>query len=174
MGDLNACIVEENDFIGNNDLNTQDDYLPIPDDFEVNTNVKKRKASDNTEVSGHHKQLLDFCKGTGLKILIGRFGDDREIRNFTCHTPPESSTVDYCMTREGNFDLVESFYVREINTVSDHAHLKLRLTNNTSEAIETNALEIESQIQTENNEFFSLKESYNDNYIPVEDSYQKI
>ena len=43
MGDLNDRIGEENDFIENNDLNAQDDYLPIPDDFEVNTNIRKRK-----------------------------------------------------------------------------------------------------------------------------------
>ena len=29
MGDTNALIGEENDFIENNDLNAQNDYLPI-------------------------------------------------------------------------------------------------------------------------------------------------
>ena len=174
MGDLNVRISEENDFIEINDLNAQDDYLPISDDFEENTNIRKRKTLDNTEVSGNNKQLLDFCKATGLKILNGRVGDDREIGNFTCHTPAGSSTVDYCLTRERNFDLIENFYVGEINTISDHAYLQLHLKINNSEAIETNVLEDESQIQTEDHEFFSLKESYSCKYIPVEDSSQKI
>ena len=138
-------------FIEDNDLNAQDDYLPIPDDFEVNTN-RRRKTLDNIEVSGNHKQLLNFCKATGLKILNGRVGDDREMGNFTCHTPAGSSTVDYCLTRERNFDLVENFYVGEINTISDHAYLQLRLKINISEAIETNVLEEEPQIQTEDHE----------------------
>ena len=117
MGDLNARIGEENDFIENNDLYAQDDYLPIPDDFEVNTNIRKRKTFDNKDVSGHHKQLLDFYKATGLKILNGRVGDDREIGNFTCHTPAGSNTADYCLTRERDFDLVENFHLGEINTI---------------------------------------------------------
>ena len=172
MGDLNARIGEENDFIEDNDLNAQDDYVPIPDHFEVNTNIRERKTLDNIEVSGHHKQLLNFCKVTGLKILNGRVGIDREIGNFTCHIPAGSSTVDYCLTTERNFDLVENFY--EINTISDHAYLQLCLKINTSEAIETNVLEDESQIHTEDYELFSLKESYSCKYIPVEDSDQKI
>ena len=43
MGDTNARIGEENDFIENNDLNAQDDYLAIPEDFEADTNINKRK-----------------------------------------------------------------------------------------------------------------------------------
>ena len=147
MGDLNDRIGEKNYFVENNDLNAQDDYLPIPDDFEVNTNIRKRKPLNNIEVSGHHKQLLNFCKATGLKILNGRVGDDREMGNFTCHTSAGSSTVDYCLTRERNFDHVENFYVGEINTISDHAYLQLRLKINISEATETNVLEDESQIK---------------------------
>ena len=106
MGDINARIGEENDFIENNDLNAQDDYLPIPDDFEVNTSIRKRKTLDNIKVSGHHKQLLNFFKTTGLKILNGQVGDDREMGYFLCQTPAGSSIVDYCLTREHNFDLV--------------------------------------------------------------------
>ena len=43
MGDTNARIGEENDFVENNYLNAPDDYLPTPYDFEVDINVKKRK-----------------------------------------------------------------------------------------------------------------------------------
>ena len=111
-----------------------------------------------------------------MKILNGRVGDDSEIGNFTCHTPAGSSTVDYCLTKERNFDLVENFYVREINTIYDHAYLQLHLKINSSETRKTNVLIEESQIQTEDHEFVSLKESYACKYIrsPVEDSKQKI
>ena len=108
-----------------------------------------------------------------MKILSGRVGDDRGIGNFTCHTPAGSRTVD-CLTRERNFDFIENSYAGEIDTISDHAYLQLRLKIYNSEAIETNFLEDESQIQTEDHEFFSLKESCNCKYIPVEDSKQKI
>ena len=93
MGDTNARICEENDFVEN----SPDDYLHTPYDFEVDINVKKRKTLDNKELSGHHKQLLDFCKATGLKILNGRSGEDGKTGNFTCHTAAGSSIVDYCI-----------------------------------------------------------------------------
>ena len=104
MGDTNARIGEENDFVENNYLNAPDDYLPTPYNFEVDINVKKRKTLDNKELSGHHKQLLDFCKATGFKILNGRIGDDGKIGNFTCHTAAGSSIVDYFLTREHNLN----------------------------------------------------------------------
>ena len=88
--------------------------------------------------------------------------------------PSWNSTVDYCLTKEGNFDLVENFYVGETNTISDHAYLQLHLKIKSSETSGTNVLIEESQIQTEDHAFFSLKESYNFKYIPVEDSKQKI
>ena len=109
MGDTNARVGEENDFVENNYLNAPDDYLPTPYDFEVDINVKKRKTLDNKELSGHHKQLLDFCKATGFKILNGRIGDDGKIGNFTCHTAAGSSIVDYCLTREHNFELMDNY-----------------------------------------------------------------
>ena len=84
-------------------------------------------VSSNKELSGHHKQLLDFCKATGFKILNGRIGDDGKIGNFTCHTAAGSSIVDYCLTREHNFELVDNFHIGEINTISDHAYLELHL-----------------------------------------------
>ena len=61
-----------------------------------------------------------------------------------------------------------------INTISDHPYLQLRLKINTSETIKTSVLEDESQMQTEDDEFFNLKESCNCKYMPVKDSEQKI
>ena len=52
--------------------------------------------------------------------------------------------------------------------------LTTELKINTSETVEANVLEDESQIQTEDHELFSLNESYNCKYISVEDSEQKI
>ena len=43
VGDTNARIAEENDFLENNDENAVDDFLPIPDDLESDNNIIKRK-----------------------------------------------------------------------------------------------------------------------------------
>ena len=64
---------------------------------------------------------------TGFRIINGRLRDVGNIGNFTCHTQAGSSTVGYCLTREGNFDLIENFQIEDINTISDHAYLHLRL-----------------------------------------------
>ena len=84
MGDTNARIAEENDFLENNDENVVDDFLPIPDDLELDNNITKRKTLDDREVSGHGKELINSCRMTGLRIINGRLFDDGKIGNFTC------------------------------------------------------------------------------------------
>ena len=129
IGDMNARIAEEADFVENTDENAQDDYLPIPYEFghDNSCSVKKRKTLDNEEVSGHAKELINLCLQTGFRIVNGRLGHDRDLNDFTCHTPAGSSTVDYCLARENNFYFIENFYIGDIDTISDHAYLQLRL-----------------------------------------------
>ena len=57
IGDMNARIAEEVDFVENTDENAQDDYLPIPDEFEHDNScsIKKKKTLDSKEVSGMPK-----------------------------------------------------------------------------------------------------------------------
>ena len=99
IGDMNARIAEEVDFVANTDENAQDDYLLIPDEFEHDNScsVKKRKTLDNKEVSGHANELINLCRLTGFRIVYGRLGHDQDLGDFTCHTPAGSSTVDYCL-----------------------------------------------------------------------------
>ena len=60
FGDMNARTVQENDFLKSTDDNDIDDYLPIPDDFELDYTTIKRNTLDKTEISGHGKDLLNF------------------------------------------------------------------------------------------------------------------
>ena len=53
---------------------------------------------------------------TRLGIMNGRPGDDGNIGNFTCYTQAGSSTVDYCLTTERNFDLIKNTQIGDINT----------------------------------------------------------
>ena len=110
----------------------------------------------------------------GLKISNGHIGDDWKIGYFTCHTAAESSIVDYCLTRQHNFELVENFYIGEINTISDHAYLELHLKIDNLVNNENRNHEDEVQTQLESDKFLSLKENYNCKYIPVEESERKI
>ena len=96
LGDMNGRIANETDFIENNEENSNDDYLPIPEDFNNDNPIKKRNTLDTDVVAGHGKDLISFCRSTGFRIVNGRLGDDQDIGNFTCYTPAGSSLVDYC------------------------------------------------------------------------------
>ena len=180
--DMNTRIAEEVDFVENTDENTQDDYLPIPDEFEHDNScgVKKRKTLDNKEVSGHAKELINICRQTGFKIVNGRLGHDQDLGDFTCHTPAGSSTVDYCLARENNFDFIEKFYIGDINTISDHSYLQLRLKINIQckdkNVDKVKSVSLSKQSNPQNNQetnFDDLKDNYNCKYIPCEDYRQK-
>ena len=41
LGDMNGRISNENDFIENNEENSNDDYLPIPEDFDMIIPLKR-------------------------------------------------------------------------------------------------------------------------------------
>ena len=44
IGDINARIAEEVDFVENTDENAQDDYLPIPDEFEHDNSCSVKRG----------------------------------------------------------------------------------------------------------------------------------
>ena len=113
IGDMNARIAEEVDFVENADENAQGDYFPIPDEFEHDNScsVKTRKTLDYKEVSGHAKELINLCRQTSFRIVNGQLGHNQDLGDFMCHTPARSSMVDYCLARENNFDFIENFYI---------------------------------------------------------------
>ena len=139
----------------------------------MDNSIVNRSTLDKTEISGHGRDLLSFCKATGFRIVNGRVGDDYGIGNFTCRTG--SSLVDYCLMREKNFHLINNFSVGEINTFSDHPYLQLRLKINVHpENIgENNASEINMESNEDPN-ITSLREDYNYKYIINEDYKQKV
>ena len=82
---MNARTPQETDCLESTEDNDIDDYLPIPDDFELDYTTIKRNTLDKTEISGHGKDLLNFSKSTDFRIINGRLGEDRDSGNFTCH-----------------------------------------------------------------------------------------
>ena len=53
LGNMNGRIANENDFMENNEENSNDDYLPIPEDFDYDNPIKKRNTSDTHVALGH-------------------------------------------------------------------------------------------------------------------------
>ena len=74
------------------------------------------------------------------------------------------------MTRERNFDLIENFQVGDINTISDHAYLQLRLKIVVANQHKNKDISDPAKLDQQNNEvpeFTNLKENYNCKYIPT-------
>ena len=173
MGDFNSRIPDENDCVESNDENSNDDYLPIPDDIELDTCNIERNTLDIGGISCRGRELINFCKLTGYKIVNGKLGSDKEIGNYSYHTVAGSSLVDYCLTRD-------HFYVSNINTLSDHTfltlQLKIRNVNETNDGLKESANasnSTESHSSSDGN-FNSLKEEYNCRYIMKNNSEELI
>ena len=58
--------------------------LPIPNDYIPDEEVKDRKSDDAKEISGHGKDLLKFCKSSGVRIMNGRWEEGVSSGKFTC------------------------------------------------------------------------------------------
>ena len=78
FGDMNTRTAQENHFLQSIDDNDIDDYLPIPDDFELDYTTIKKNTLDKTEISGHGKDSLNFSKSTGFRIINGRLREDQD------------------------------------------------------------------------------------------------
>ena len=166
----------------NTEENSLDDYLPTPDDFELDNPIEPRSSSDSNEISGHGKDLNNFCRTSGFRIVNGRPGDDRKVGNFTCHTRAGSSLVDYCLVSQRNFDLIKYFLVGKLNTLSDHAYLHLSLkTNNITRGNDENnekgypGEKLEENIANPaDSNLETLRKEYNCRYVTNEKSREEI
>ena len=66
-----------------------------------------------------------ISKATNQRIVNGRWSGDRG--NFTCVTHNGASVVDYLLTQQGYFHLIDHFHVGEFTTYSNHAPLSFSL-----------------------------------------------
>ena len=97
MGDLNARVGSEPDFICVENLDNQ------------RIEEETRRNRDNV-VNNEGKMLLNFCKANGLRILNGRSGNDLD-GNFTFIGRQGSSTIDFGIVSEYLLDQVSDFRV---------------------------------------------------------------
>ena len=116
-GDFNARTATENDYIEND----QADYVPLPDDYVIDTVPPKRISKDKHPPTNYGWKLLDLCKSCSLRIINGRIGKDREIGEYTYHSTRGSSVVDYIICSNESLNLVSNFEILDIGQeVSDH------------------------------------------------------
>ena len=51
--------------------------------YLLNLDMLNRNAMDRTVVNKHGRQLIEYCKATGMLIFKGRLSRDRGIGCFT-------------------------------------------------------------------------------------------
>ena len=91
----------------------------LPDDY-VPDRYMSRYSQDKGHVNNNGLLLLDFCKQTGVRIMNGRVGSHRGVGKYTFVGSRGSSVVDYVLTSQELFNLIEDFDVQEPNIMSDH------------------------------------------------------
>ena len=108
-GDFNAYTQCQDDFLRNDSLSCWFDQVPDISD-EV---PEPRHNLDLRELNLYGRQLLDFCKSTGVRILNGRCGQDRNVDNYTCIMENSYSVIDYVMVSQEILSYVTKFKVGE-------------------------------------------------------------
>ena len=125
LGDFNARTASEYDFI----LNDDDKYLPLNEDYTIDTNLIHRNSQD-TKICTRGKELLEICVSSRLRILNGRtFGDLNG--KFTSYQYNGNSVIDYCLCTEEQMSNILYFHVDDpILRLSDHSKISVRLMAN--------------------------------------------
>ena len=173
---MNSRVGDSSDFIESD--GDEIENLPLPDDYVPDSQLESRKPSDVNHILGHGKDLLQFCKSTGFRIMNGRWEDGNEIGKFTCIKSTGNSVADYCLIREQDRKLVNKFFVDNLTIYSDHTPLKLEINTIRVEDLnqehESNSEEEYDISSTNKSEIDELRASYSFRYVAQEDYQQKI
>ena len=79
-----------------------------------------------TNSNGLH--LIDMCKSFDLSIVNGRFGDDKEIGDYTCYNKNGGrSTVDYAIVSNNIFENILNFNVDTFDNCLSDVHCPITL-----------------------------------------------
>ena len=92
-------------------------------------------------VKGHGKELIQFCKDSGLKIGNGGLKGD-EYGAFTFCNKKALTTIDYILLEE---EMSNNFTVSDFTSFSDHAYLQLDLKINEND--NKNGVDIANEIE---------------------------
>ena len=95
-----------------------DDCLLL--DGEMNNLLSK--ANRDTKINSNGRLLVDLCKTTGIAILNGRIGDDKQIGEYTCVTQFGKSSVDYFLAEQCCFDSILNLSVKNFDPSLSDVH----------------------------------------------------
>ena len=140
MGDSNARTGLCDDFIHFDPhmaeltgLDTEtDEFCDMKATLNAQGICTERFNCDNV-VNNNGQNLIDCCRTYDLRIVNGRFGDDKNIGSYTCYNKNNGkSVVDYAIVSDSLLPMISGFEVGSFdNCMSDvHCPLNLYLTSN--------------------------------------------
>lgn len=123
--DFNARTGTESDLL-NFDKYLDDEALyGSIDKNTITTRANKDSVSDTCG-----RRLLSFCQTTDLLIANGRFGEDRNLGQFTFVSHNGLSTVDYLLCNLADSQYISNFCILTLNEFSDHSPIYFSITSN--------------------------------------------
>ena len=92
----------------------------VPDSLNV------RKSTDQTcNQSG--LKLVEDCKNSGLRILNGRIGRDKDSGYYTYQSIPGRSVIDYALFEYNMIGIISDFLVQELFSISGHCPVQVSI-----------------------------------------------
>ena len=88
--------------------------------FFETKNIPVNRLTADPSTNAYGCQLADFCKNNNMFILNGRL--DTGQPKLTCKN---SSTVDYILSTAHNFEIIESLYIHEFDSLFSDFHRPL-------------------------------------------------
>ena len=120
-GDFNARIGKKPDYIVC-DSNVSDL------DFNLyNPDHPLTRASLDHVCNARGNRLLELCKASSYRVVNGRLGSDCGTGGFTYYSTQACTTIDYLLSKECDFYMVNDFSIKEFNMYSDHAPLQFAI-----------------------------------------------
>lgn len=116
LGDFNARTACDPDYVVDD---TTEKAYNLPDDYVCDVPMQ-RFSQDLRRPYGNGINLLEFCKKTGMRIMNGRCGDDKNIGKYTYVGHRGSSVIDYILAPAETIQYFTKFCVDEPNILSDH------------------------------------------------------
>ena len=132
LGDFNSRTGTEKDFLDfdpkiDTTLGEQEEFSNCLKDLGLldrfNCDKKVNKNGEN---------LLELCRACDLKIVNGRFGNDKNVGAFTCHRVNGKSTIDYAIVSDSLTPQVMDFFIDIHDKSMSDVHCPISLTIKTT------------------------------------------
>ena len=122
MGDFNSrCGTLTDTVIYEKEVLSHTGFCDEDSNFIEQLGLLQRKSED-VIINKNGKDLISLCKSFNLKIVNGRFGTDKDVGNYTCHTPRGESLVDYVLVSDCLIPQIKNFCVDFLDTTLSDVH----------------------------------------------------